>query len=151
MERTLVILKPDCIQRRLMGQILSRFESKGLRVVAMKMLWMDRTLAERLYGVHRGREFFEPLLAFMTSSPCVPLVLEGSSAISVVRAMLGPTAGAEAPPGTIRGDFGLSSRLNLVHASDSPENASREIDVLFHASELYQYELATGRWVVPTT
>ena len=149
MERTLVILKPDSVQRRLVGRILARFEEKGLRLVALKLLWMDRLLAERLYAVHKGRDFYEPLLAFMTSSPCVALVLEGPSAIAVVRGMLGPTAGTEAPPGTIRGDFGLSSRLNLTHGSDSPESAQREIGILFQPAELLSYELANGHWVVP--
>jgi nucleoside-diphosphate kinase len=149
MERTLAILKPDCVQRRLIGRILSRFEDKGLRLMALKMLRMDRALAERLYAVHKGRDFYEPLLGFMTSSPCVALVLEGPAAISVVRGMLGPTAGTEAPAGTIRGDLGLSSRLNLVHASDSPESAAREISCLFRADELHDYELASGCWVVP--
>jgi nucleoside-diphosphate kinase len=149
MEQTLVILKPDCVQRRLVGRILARFEDKGLKLVALKMLQMDRPLAERLYGVHNGRDFYEPLLAFMTSSPAIALVIEGPDAIRVVRGMLGPTAGTEAPPGTIRGDFGLSSRLNLTHASDSPESAVREIGVLFQPHELLNYEIASGRWVVP--
>ena len=148
-ERTLVILKPDCVQRRLLGRILARFEDKGLRVVALKMLHMDGALAERLYGIHKGQHFYEPLLAFMTSSPCVAVVIEGASAIPVVRAMLGATAGTEATPGTIRGDFGLSSRLNLAHASDGTGTALREIDIIFRADELFDYELATGRWVVP--
>ena len=149
MERTLGILKPDCVQRRLAGRILARFEDKGLRIIAVKMLKMDRPLAERLYAVHKGRDFYEPLVAFMTSSPCIALVIEGSSAIPVVRGMLGPTAGTEAPPGTIRGDFGLSSRFNLVHASDSQESATREIATIFQSFELVDYELANGHWVVP--
>jgi nucleoside-diphosphate kinase len=149
MERTLAILKPDCVQRRLVGRVLGRFEDKGLRLIALKMLRMDRALAERLYAVHKGRSFYEPLLGFMTSSPCVALVLEGPLGISVVRGMLGPTAGTEAAPGTIRGDFGLSSRLNLVHASDSPESAAREIDCLFSPHELHDYNLAIGDWIVP--
>ncbi len=151
MERTLVMLKPDSVERRLLGQILARFEDKGLRVVGLKMIQMDRALAERFYAEHQGRDFYEPLLAFMTSAPCVPMVLEGAAAVRVVRAMLGPTAGTEAPPGTIRGDFGLSSRLNLVHASDRPESAVREIDLIFRAAELFDYEMADGRWIVPPT
>jgi nucleoside-diphosphate kinase len=149
MERTLVILKPDCLQRRLAGRILSRLEDKGFRLAALKMLKLDRALAERLYSVHKGRDFYEPLLAFMTSSPSIALVIEGPSTIAVVRGMLGSTVGTEAVPGTIRGDFALSARLNLVHASDSPESASREIGILFDSSELHDYELANGRWVVP--
>jgi nucleoside-diphosphate kinase len=148
-ERTLIILKPDCVQRRLIGRIVTRFEEKGLRIAAMKLLHMDRPLAERLYAIHKGRDFYEPLMAFMTSGPCVAAALEGPMAIKVVRGMLGPTAGTEAPAGTIRGDFGLSSRLNLVHASDSPESASREIAILFNAGELLDYTLANGHWVVP--
>jgi nucleoside-diphosphate kinase len=150
MERTLIILKPDAVQRRLLGRILARFEDKGLRLVGLKMMHLDRPLAEQLYGVHKGQHFYEPLLAFMTSVPCLALVLEGPSAIAVVRAMLGPTAGTEAAAGTIRGDFGMSSRLNLVHASDSPESAAREINIIFQPGELFDYELATGRWVVPS-
>jgi nucleoside-diphosphate kinase len=150
MERTLAILKPDCVQRSLVGRILGRFEDKGLRLTALKMLQMDRPLAERLYAVHNGRDFYEPLLGFMTSSPCIALVLDGPSAIAVVRGMLGPTAGTDASPGTIRGDFGLSSRLNLVHASDSSDSALREIGCLFQPSELHEYDLAIGRWIVPT-
>ena len=149
MDRTLVIVKPDCVQRRLVGRVLARLEDKGLKIVALKMIQMDLPLAERLYSVHKGRDFYEPLLAFMTSSPAIALVLEGPSVIPVVRGMLGPTAGTEALPGTIRGDFGLSSRLNLLHASDSPESAAREIGILFQPSELLSYEFASGRWVVP--
>ena len=149
MERTLVIVKPDAVQRRLIGRLLARFEDKGLRIVGLKMLHLDRPIAERLYAVHRGRDFYEPLIQFMTSAPCVPVVVEGASAIRVVRGMLGPTAGADAPPGTIRGDFGLSSRLNLVHASDSAESAAHEIDILFRPAELLSYALTGSEWVVP--
>ncbi len=149
MERTLIILKPDCVQRRLIGRIVARFEDKGLRISGMKLLHMDRPLAERLYAVHRGRDFYEPLMAFMTSGPAVAAVLEGPEAIKVVRGMLGPTAGTAAPAGTIRGDFGLSSRLNLIHASDGPDSAQREIGILFAAGELCDYTLAIGHWVVP--
>ena len=149
MERTLVILKPDCVQRRLIGRVLARFEDKGLHMVGMKMLHLDRPLAERLYEVHKGQPFYEPLLTFVTASPCVVLVIEGESAIQVVRGMLGPTAGTEAPPGTIRGDFALSARLNLTHASDSPESAAREVPLFFSATELLDYRIADDHWVVP--
>jgi nucleoside-diphosphate kinase len=139
------------VQRSLLGRILARFEEKGLRIVALKMLQMDRLLAQRLYAVHEGQPFYEPLLAFMTSSPSVALVLEGPSAIAVVRGMLAPTAAAAAAPGTIRGDFGLSSRHNLAHASDSSESATRELGIIFQAHELFDYELAARPWVVPRT
>ena len=150
MEQTLVILKPDALQRRLVGRVLARFEQKGLRLVGLKLLWLDRALAERLYEVHQGKDFYEPLLEFMTAAPCVALVVEGPSAILVVRRMLGATASTEAEPGTIRGDFGLSARLNLVHASDGPESAGREIGLLFGPEELHDYELAAADWIVPS-
>ena len=149
MERSLVILKPDCVQRRLIGRVLARFEDKALRIVGMKMVYMDRAVAERLYEVHKGRPFYEPLLKFVTSSPSVVMAIEGESAIKVVRSMLGPTAGSDAPPGTIRGDFALSARLNLTHASDSPESAAREIPIFFSAAELFDYQIADDHWVVP--
>lgn len=144
MQRTLVLLKPDSVQRRLVGRILSRFEDKGLRIVGLKLQWFSRELAEQLYAVHRGKDFYQPLLDFMTRSPALAMVLEGPDAILVVREMLGSTAATQAKPGTIRGDFGLSSRLNLVHASDSPESAERESAILFTAAELYDYALATA-------
>jgi nucleoside-diphosphate kinase len=145
--RTLIILKPDCVQRRLVGQVLQRFEAKGLRIDALKLVKVSRDLAERHYAEHRERPFFADLIAFLTGGPVVVGVLAGESAISVVRSMLGKTNGAEAAPGTIRGDFALSTQNNLVHGSDSPESAEREIALWFSPEELLDYELAGSQWV----
>lgn len=133
---TFVLIKPDAVRRGLVGEILSRFERKGLRIRGLKMLKMSRELAERLYEAHRGKDFYGPLVDFMTSGPVVAVVLEGESAVEVVRTMIGPTDGTKAPPGTIRGDYSLSTRENLVHASDSRESAEREIKLFFREDEL---------------
>lgn len=133
---TLVLIKPDAVRRGLVGEIIARFEKKGLRIRGLKMLKMTRDLAENLYEVHRGREFYNPLIEFMTSGPVVAMVLEGESVVEVVRAMIGPTDGTKAPPGTIRGDYSLSNRENLVHASDSYESAQREIKLFFREDEI---------------
>ncbi len=147
MQRTLVIFKPDCVQRRLVGEILRRFESKGLRLAALKFLQVDRALAEKHYDEHRERPFFGGLLDFLTGGPVVVGVLEGNEAISVVRTLLGATNGTAAAPGTIRGDFSLSKQNNLVHGSDSPESAVREIALWFRPEELVPYEIAGDAWV----
>jgi nucleoside-diphosphate kinase len=146
-ERTLVILKPDAVQRGLVGTILARFEAKGLQVVGLKMARIDRGLAERHYAPHRGKSFYEPLIAFMTSGPVVFLVLEGKGAIAVVRKMMGATFGPNAEPGTLRGDFGASNRFNLVHGSDSPEAAVFEIGLFFTPQELLDWRPAMQGWV----
>ncbi len=146
-ERTLVLLKPDALNRRLVGEIISRFEKKGLKIVAMKMLWMSRELAERHYEVHRGKSFYESLLDYITSGPIVAMVLEGERAIEVVRRMMGKTNGAEAEPGTIRGDYALSVQNNLVHGSDSPESAEREIRLFFSEEEIMDYRLVDEVWI----
>jgi nucleoside-diphosphate kinase len=151
MERTLVVLKPDAVQRRLIGSIVERLERKGLTVVGMKMLTMEPERARRMYAVHEGKDFYPRLLAFMTSSPVVALVLEGKDAVGVTRSLMGPTFGPDAPPGTIRGDFGMSRRYNLVHGSDSPESAQREIGVLFESHELQQYNVSGRDWVYDLT
>lgn len=140
MPRTLIILKPDCVQRRLVGQVLQRFEAKGLRIDALKLVRVTRALAERHYAEHRERPFFADLIGFLTGGPVVVGVLAGESAISVVRLMLGTTNSAEATPGTIRGDFALTTQNNLVHGSDSPESAEREIQLWFTPEELLDYE-----------
>lgn len=147
MERTLVILKPDAVQRGLVGRILSRFEAKGLKIVALKMKQLDRALAGRLYAPHKHRDFFKPLVRFVTSGPAVLLVLEGKGAVAVVRKMAGATFGSAAEPGTIRGDFGVSNRLNLIHGSDSPEGAEREIALFFTARELIDWQPAALPWL----
>jgi nucleoside-diphosphate kinase len=135
-ERTLVLIKPDAMERRLAGEILNRFERRGLTVRAAKLVQVDRELAERHYDEHREKPFFEELVAFITSTPTLALVLEGESAISVVRTTMGATNPTTAAPGTIRGDLALAMPDNLVHGSDSPESAEREIELWFSDGEL---------------
>ena len=136
MEKTLVILKPDAVARRLTGKVIHRFEEKGLQIVGMKLMKISPALARKMYGIHKGKEFYKPLIRFMTSGPVVPIVLKGKGAVGVVRQMLGPTFGPDAPAGTIRGDFGMSKRYNLVHGSDSAKNAKGEIALFFKPAEL---------------
>lgn len=136
MERTLVILKPDALKRRLVGRIIARFEDKGLRIVAMKLMWVSRDLAERHYAEHRGKNFFPELVSFITSAPIVAMVVEGEGAIGAVRRLMGKTDPKEAEPGTIRGDFGLFLTQNLIHGSDSLETAAREISLFFGEEEI---------------
>lgn len=147
MQRTLIIMKPDCVQRRLTGEILRRFEAKGLKIVALKLMKVDRATGERHYAEHKGKPFFEGLLSFITSGPVAVGVLEGNEAIAVVRSMLGATNGASAAPGTIRGDFSISKQNNLVHGSDGAESAEHEIALWFKPEELVSYELAGDDWV----
>jgi len=147
METTLVLLKPDCVQRRLVGAILQRFEQKGLRLAAMKLVQPSRQLAERHYAVHKGKPFYDSLLTFLTAGPTVAVVLEGREAVQVVRDMMGKTDGAKSPPGTIRGDFGISVQNNLIHGSDSPDNANLEIGLWFKAEELVAYQPVDSAWV----
>lgn len=146
-ERTFVLLKPDAVQRRLVGELYDRFERKGLKTIGLKMLRVTKELAARHYEEHLERPFYPLLEEFITSGPVVAMVLEGPEAISVVRAMLGSTNGREAPLGTIRGDFGVSRQMNLVHGSDGPEASAREIDIYFSADELCDYETTLGGWV----
>ncbi len=131
MQRTLILLKPDAVQRRLVGEITARFERKGLRLVGMKLVQVPRELAEKHYAVHKGKPFYESLLTFLTSGPTVALVWEGREAVAVGRNLMGVTDGAKSPPGTIRGDFALITQYNLVHGSDSDESAAREIGIWF--------------------
>lgn len=126
-----ILIKPDGVRRGLIGEIISRIERKGLRIKALKMLKLSREMAEKLYDVHRGKSFYESLIEFVTSGPVVAMVVEGDNAIEVVRTMIGPTDGRKAPPGTIRGDFALSIQENLVHASDTPERARYEAEIVF--------------------
>jgi len=146
-ERTLVILKPDAVQRQLVGRILSRLEDKGLKIVALKMTTLTPGLLQQQYAVHQGKYFYEPLLRYMASGPVVLMVLEGKGAIAVARKLMGPTFGPEAPPGTIRGDFAVSNRFNLVHGSDSPEAAGNEIALFFKPEELIDYDLNDFCWL----
>ena len=147
MERTLVILKPDCVQRRLVGRILRRFEDKGLTIVGMKLLQMSQELAERLYAPHQGKPFYPGLTGYITSGPTVVLVLQGAGCIEITRRMMGATFGYEAAPGTIRGDFGVSKTFNLVHGSDAPEAAETEIAMFFEPDQLLDYRTAGAEWV----
>jgi nucleoside-diphosphate kinase len=135
-ERTLAILKPDAVQRGLVGELISRFERKGLRIVALKMIQIDRALAERHYGVHKGKPFYESLLTFITSGPVVVLVLEGVQAIRALRAIMGATNPLDASPGSIRGDYATELTFNLVHGSDGPETAAKEIALFFSTEEM---------------
>ena len=147
-ERTLVLIKPDGVQRLLVGRILERYESRGLKLVGLKLVRVDRALAERHYDVHRARPFFGSLVDFMTSAPLVALALEGPDAIAVVRTINGATRPNQATPGTIRGDFALETAQNLVHASDSPENAAAELALWFAPTELLDYERDIDRWAL---
>ena len=147
MERTLIILKPDAVQRGLCGQILNRFEQKGLQVVGMKFTKLPTQLVETHYEAHRGKPFYPGLVRFMTSSPVVVLALEGKDAIAIARKMMGATFGSKAEPGTIRGDFGVSNSFNLVHGSDSPESAQRELGLFFKPEELIDWQPASRAWV----
>jgi len=146
-ERTLVLVKPDGVQRQLAGRIIARFEERGLKIVGLKLVKVDRDLAERHYAVHKGKPFFEELVAFITSSPLVAVALEGPNAISMVRSMVGATKPAEAAPGTIRGDLAMEMIPNLIHASDGPETAATELAIWFRPDELVSYEREIDRWV----
>ena len=147
MERTLIILKPDAVQRGLCGEILTRFERKGLQVVGMKMMRIPTELAETHYEPHRGKPFYPGLVKFMTSSPVVVLALAGKDAIAIARKLMGATFGSKAEPGTIRGDYGVSNSFNLIHGSDSPESAQRELGLFFKPGELLEWTPAGQAWV----
>lgn len=146
MERTLILLKPDAVQRGLVGQVLSRFESKGLKIAAMKLMQISPELAAKHYEAHKERKFYPGLVKFMTSSPVVALAIEGIDAIKICRTLMGATFGADAAPGTIRGDFGVSRSYNLVHGSDSPEAAARELG-LFFPEGIVNYNYAAFDWI----
>jgi nucleoside-diphosphate kinase len=147
LERTLVIVKPDGVQRGLIGEVIGRLERRGLKIVAMELRQIDRDLAERHYAEHQGKGFYEGLVSYITSSAVVTLVLEGPEAIAVTRSTVGATRPAEAGPGTIRGDFGLTVGRNLIHASDKPESADREIN-LFFGEKLVSYLRDIDRWIL---
>ncbi|RLI22745.1 nucleoside-diphosphate kinase [Candidatus Bathyarchaeota archaeon] len=138
-ERTLVFLKPDAIMRGLMGEIIARIERKGLKITAMKLLRLNREKAEELYEMHKGKEFFQELVAHVTSGPVLAMVIEGPNAIAVMRNLIGKTNPLNASPGTIRGDYALNVTKNVIHASDSPENAEREIRIFFREDEIVNY------------
>ena len=147
MERTLIILKPDAVQRGFCGQIISRFEQKGLQVVGLKMMRISNQLAETHYESHKGKGFYAGLVKFMTSSPVIVMALAGKDAITIARNMMGATFGSKAAPGTIRGDFGVSNSFNLIHGSDSPEAAARELSLFFKPEELLEWTPAAQAWV----
>ncbi len=147
MERTLIILKPDAVQRSLMGEIISRFEKKGLQLAGAKFMRIPVATAETHYAPHKGKPFYDGLVKFMTSSPVLVLVLEGKDVIAISRAMMGATFGSKAAPGTIRGDFGVSNSFNLIHGSDSPEAADRELKLFFKPEELIDWKPAVQGWV----
>ena len=151
MERTLIIFKPDAVQRGLCGQILSRFETKGLTIVAMKFTKLPLQTVETHYEAHRAKPFYPGLVKFMTSSPVVVLALEGKDAIIIARKMMGATFGSKAEPGTIRGDFGVSNSYNLIHGSDSAEAAQRELGLFFKPDELVNWEPLSRAWVYDMT
>ena len=147
METTLIILKPDSVQRGLMGKIISRFENKGLQIVAARFAQIHPELAAKHYQEHQSKPFYDDLVRFMTSSPVLLLAIRGMKAIEISRKMIGATAGFKAEPGTIRGDLGVSGSFNLIHGSDSPESAQRELKLFFNDDEILDYERAMDLWI----
>ena len=147
MERTLIIVKPEGVQRGLIGNVITRFEQRGLKFVGLKLIHITTELAEQHYGVHKGKGFYAGLVKHITSSPVVVGVVEGPKAITIVRTSMGATNAAEALPGTIRGDYALEIGFNIVHGSDGPETAIQEINLFFKSEELVDYSLATEQWV----
>src|SRR4029077_8969750 len=148
MEQTLILLKPDCVHRRLVGAIIQRFEQKGLRLAGLKLVQASRGLAEKHYAVHKARDFYESLLKFITSGPTVAMVWEGNEAVKVARTLIGDTDGTKAAPGTIRGDFAITIQNNLVHGSDSAVNAKMEIGLWFRPEELVSFPPVDTAWIV---
>lgn len=148
MERTLIIVKPEGVQRGLIGQVLSRFEAKGFKVVGLKLIHITPELASRHYAEHEGKPFYPGLIKHITSSPVVVGVLEGPNVIAVTRALMGPTKPWDAPAGTIRGDYAVSMGLNIIHGSDGAESSAREIGIFFSPAELVDYARATDPWII---
>jgi nucleoside-diphosphate kinase len=146
MERTLVILKPGVLQRRIAGEILSRFERKGLKIIALRLLCLDQATVEAHYREHEGKDFYKKLLEYTLSGPVIVLILEGEDAVSMVRHLVGPTSVREAPPGTIRGDYAYQTRLNIVHASDSLASAEREIALFFKPQDIVEWKDENSPW-----
>ena len=145
--RKVKMMKPDAVSRRLMGQVLSRFEAKGLKIVAMKLRQIDEDLAKEHYGEHSEKPFFNGLVEYITSAPALTMVIEGDDAISVIRKMVGATNPKEADVGTIRGDFGMDTGRNIIHASDAPESAKREIALFFDEEEICDYSMSDNAWI----
>ena len=146
-EQTFVMIKPDGVQRGLIGEIINRFEQKGMKIIAMKFLKVSRDLAEKHYGIHKGKPFFEPTVNYIISSPVVAIILEGEQVIQMVRSMMGKTNPLEASPGTIRGDFGQFIGRNIIHGSDGPDTAAFEIDLWFTPSERTKYTRIDEAWL----
>ena len=146
-ERTFVLLKPDAVQRGLIGEIVSRFERRGLKIAAMRLVRVTRSLAETYYAEHKGKVFFEPLMSYVAAGPVVAMVLEGDGAVTAVRRMMGKTNSAEAEPGTIRGDLALTIGRNVIHGSDSVESAKREISLFFKTDEIHAYARIDEAWL----
>ena len=147
MERTYLMVKPDGVQRGICGEIVSRFEKKGLKLVAMKLMVIPKEVAENHYGEHKDKPFFSSLISYITSGPVLAMVWEGESAVSVCRNMMGKTNPKESAPGTIRGDFGMQTGMNIIHGSDSVESAEREISIFFKPEELVSYEKTIQSWI----
>lgn len=147
METTLVLLKPDAVQRGLAGEIISRLEKTGLKITGMKLMQVSQELANEHYGEHVGKPFFDGLVSFITSGPIVAMALEGNGAVAIVRKTMGATNPADSPPGTVRGDYGIDIGRNLVHGSDSAESAKREVALFFDDAELIDYSRATDPWI----
>jgi nucleoside-diphosphate kinase len=145
-EQTYVMVKPDGVQRGLCGEIVSRFEKKGLKIVAMKFMLIDKATAEVHYGEHKGKKFFDSLISFITSGPVLAMVMEGDNAVAVCRNLMGKTNPQESAPGTVRGDFGMVTGMNLIHGSDSITSAEREISIFFKPEELVSYERSADKW-----
>jgi nucleoside-diphosphate kinase len=147
MEKSLVLIKPDAVQRGLAGVVINRLERRGLKIAGMKMLQMDIALAQKHYGAHQGKPFFNDLIAFITCCPIIAVVFEGKNAVEVIRQTMGKTNSAEAAPGTIRGDLGIDLQLNMVHGSDSLENAKKEISIFFRPEEIMDYSREMDKWI----
>lgn len=147
MSRTLVLLKPDAVQRSLVGEVTARLERRGLKIVGMKLMQVSDDLARKHYSEHEGKPFFRGLVQFITSCPIVAMVLDGENAVQLVRAAIGSTNPADSAPGSIRGDYGMTVGMNLVHGSDSDESAKREIDLFFSPNEILSYERGIDQWV----
>ena len=147
MERTYLMVKPDGVQRGLCGEIVSRFEKKGLKLVAMKLMVIPKETAETHYGEHKGKKFFDSLISYITSGPVLAMVWEGENAVAVCRQMMGKTNPQESAPGTIRGDYGMQVGMNIIHGSDSVESADREISIFFRPEELVSYDRTLDKWV----
>jgi len=147
LEKTLIILTPDAVQRHLIGRIITRFEEKGIQIVAMKFMQIEKPLAEQHYAVHKGKPFYDSLIQYITSGPVLVLVLQAKGVIAMARKLMGSTFGCEAEPGTLRGDFGGSRGFNLVHGSASPQSAQDEIKLYFQPGEILEYQLANNHWL----